>query len=134
MSVLLGIDVPELSELLQDEKTEDVFAVTTRAGEKKQREEAETYQRREKACGVKFHPTAPEEEETWGSDMDESLFLGGKERVKKSRKEKRAEKTRRAELQSIVEENEENEEEFDRDVIEKHELDISARGLASYYV
>ena len=86
MSVLLGTDVPHLYELLEGDRsmtTEDVFAVTTRAAEKKRRAAAENYHRKEEACGVKPNGMVDDNDSAdvpaWMSDLDGSLFSGGKE-------------------------------------------------------
>lgn len=71
MSVLLGIDNPELVEMLQvngKEEIADGFAVTTRAEAKKNRAEEAERQRREKASGVR--PTSLGEVlPTWIKEM-----------------------------------------------------------------
>ena len=52
MSVLLGTDIPELTELLQTQTTEQAFVAVTRAASVKKRMEKEEYRRKEESCGV----------------------------------------------------------------------------------
>ena len=150
MSVLLGTDIPELPELLQSDrskKSEVAFAVTTRAAGKKQKKEAEMHHRRQKICGVQpsaidLHPCtstdATDERENssgWMSELDEELFSGGRTRVKLTRREKRAERKRRMELETVIGEDvrDDSDEEEDRngreDSDDRHELDISSEEL-----
>ena len=75
-SVLLGTDTPELVELLveeRDKKVDEAFAVTTRAQERKEREEARQKHMQEEAGGVQ--PNRLEDDSSaWMSVMDEELF------------------------------------------------------------
>ena len=52
MSVFLGTDIPELTELLQTQTTEQAFVAVTRAASVKKRIEEEDYRRKEENCGV----------------------------------------------------------------------------------
>ena len=57
MPVLLVADTPDLAELLRgDQKTEDVFAVVTRAAKRKQEAGAVRFNRQKHACGVQPKP------------------------------------------------------------------------------
>ena len=147
MSVLLGTDIPELPELLQSDrskKSEVAFAVTTRAAGKKQKKEAEMHHRRQKICGVQpsaidLHPCtstdATDERENLSGELDEELFSGGRTRVKLTRREKRAERKRKMELETVIGEDgrDDTDEEEDRngreDSDDRHELDISSEEL-----
>ena len=141
MSVLLGVNIPELTELLQGEEqkeTEEAYAVVTRAEAKKKKAEEEE-SRRQEACGVQpkgmdalpsgsdTTPVVEEESESWINSFDESLFSGGRQRRKKTRREKRMEKQRRSQLQVEVEEKKEDM--YTGKEARKHELDMSAEEL-----
>ena len=147
MSVLLGIDTPELTELLQSEskkENSDALAVITRATEERKKAEEEESLRREMMCGVKpnsidaseskLTQVQTTEEENWMEKLDESLFTEGQERQKKSRREKRMEKKRRFQLEAEPEDDwgeDEAKELEKKSEIQKHELDITTDELKS---
>ena len=145
ISVVLGIDTPELTELLQSEskkENSDALAVITRATEERKKAEEEESLRREMMCGVKpnsidaseskLTQVQTTEEENWLEKLDESLFTEGKERQKKSRREKRMEKKRRFQLEAEPEDDpgeDEAKELEKKSEIQKHELDITTDEL-----
>ena len=99
MSVLLGRDVPELMDLLENKG--DALAVMTRAQARQQDKEECVRQQREKESGVQPHAVmeetiqGPDEETIQGPDedqwcnFDEDLFMTGKVKEKLTRKQKR---------------------------------------------
>ena len=97
MAVLLGTDVPELRELLTDQLTTtaeedaEALAVTTRS--RARCEQWQEEQRLENERAAEVHPKAiednGEEEELDLPDFDDDLFIGGRERARLSRSEKR---------------------------------------------
>ena len=102
MTVLLGTDTSELSELLEisgDNKAEDAIVVITRAEKnKKQREVEEQIWERE--CEVQPTPMAEWMDEM--GKMEDELFGSGREKVWNTRKEKREQRQRRCQLQVDV--------------------------------
>lgn len=86
MSVLLGIDVPELTKLLQGEvnKAESVFAVVTRAGEKRKKAEEEENERKEAASGVKPNTLSEPSTDKAGSVNLVRAYSQGGEKGKRS--------------------------------------------------
>lgn len=143
MSVLLGIDNPDLVEMLQvdgKEKVAGAFAVTTRAAEKKGRAEEAERQRREKASGVQPTPLG-DELPTWMSEIDEEVYGKSKEKERKTRKEKRDERKRQGQLEVNLEvigndsSGEESETEAEKGVDGegvRHALDVSAEELKGW--
>ena len=85
MSALLGTDVPELGELLA---TEEAFAVITRSEAKKQKKEMKESERQ-----CEDQPNSLQEDSTtWMDHFDDELFGKSKEKTKKTKSEKRAER------------------------------------------
>ena len=94
MAVLLGVDVPELSSLLlrraPKAKTEVSEAfVTTRTGARRKAEEERRDSRKNELSGVQ--PTHAFAEQTWelGTELDGTIFQGGKHRPTQTRSQKR---------------------------------------------
>ena len=91
LSVCLGTDVPEWASMLaaaQDEGAERAFMVSTRAQRRLEEAREAEQQGKEKACGVQ--PKALEEE--WICEFDAELFGVSKEKVRKTKKQKREER------------------------------------------
>ena len=91
MSALLGTDVPELGELLATEdriEGEEAFAVITRSEAKKQKKEMKESERQ-----CEDQPNSLQEDlTTWMDHFDDELFGKSKEKTKKTKSEKRAER------------------------------------------
>ena len=90
MAVQLGVDVPELSSLLlrraPKAKTEVSEAfVTTRTGARRKAEEERRDSRKNELSGVR--PTHAFAEQTWelGTELDDTIFQGGKHRPTQTR-------------------------------------------------
>lgn len=125
MSVLLGTDVPELTELLVEQtskRSEEAYAVTTRA----------TFSMRERrnhegqvASAESLEIMHQSGSTVWMEELDDELFEVSKVRT---RKEKRAEKQKRRDLQVDVEEQEDGRNVEDEGIA-RHELDISSEEL-----
>lgn len=131
VSVLLGKDIPELMELLEQPKGVNALVVTRAQAEKQRREEARI-EEREKLSGAQPKPVLEEEEseltqeerrdeselETEVDEMekliaglDEEMFQGGREKEKQTRRQKRVERQKHAEQKNL------------------HPLDISLREI-----
>lgn len=95
MSVLLGTDTPELADLLvrsNSKESEVALAVTTRAGSRKQA----SLESRQEAQEAAHHGNSS----VWMEELDDELFGVSKVKIKKSKKEKRAEKRKIAKEQA----------------------------------
>ena len=94
MAVLLGVDVPEMSSLLLSRATHpetghsDAF-VTTRAGVRRRVEEEKRESIRNEFSGAR--PTPVLAEQTWelGTELDDAILQGGKQRSTQTRSQKR---------------------------------------------
>ena len=103
LSVCLGTDIPGWASMLADKKEvskEKAFAVTTRAQKLCEKRKEEEQLRKERECEVT--PKTLNEDAEWMCEMDDDLFGMSKERVWKTRKEKREERQRRCQLQVDV--------------------------------
>ena len=127
VSVLLGTDVPQLVYLLRDtgeqsnkeRAGDEALAVVTRTQARKQAEEFALQEQSERASGVEpsaltvdflsagehgpeLGPSGGSEEpvenpDMVGAEFDAELFIGGKERVRQTRKQKRTQRKKFAE-------------------------------------
>ena len=117
MSMLMGTDVPALSALVTTKlgETETALAVVTRAQAKAQeREEASDRLREESGvCPRSLEP----EEEVRLPEFDADLFVAGREKVKLTRSQKRAQREEHRQKQGV------------EAVPERHGLEMSARKL-----
>ena len=128
--VLLGTDVPELPELLNQGsiaggRIADAMAVVTRAQKRKQQNEEEETQQRELESGV---TSTGVEDDEWMAAMDDDLFEGGHERIRQTRSQKRRERQAHARATDVAEDEEQpapNQE----GGLASHPLDISAEEL-----
>ena len=103
LSICLGTDIPGWASMLADKKEvskEKAFAVTTRAQKLCEKRKEEEQLRKERVCEVT--PKTLNEDAEWMCEMDDDLFGMSKERVWKTRKEKREERQRRCQLQVDV--------------------------------
>ena len=120
VSMLLGTDVPELTDLLEKEldlqvPEEDVLMVTTRAAGARRTQEEGERQRREAESGGRPRPLeelgerpqqvdqTEQEMGDWMADLDEDLFGVPREKQRKTRGERRIER-RRHQMETAAEE------------------------------
>ena len=102
--VLLGRDIPELLSLINgttDQNEEDAFLVTTRAQEKRQQETEQKLQEKEKESGAVAKPLEEQMVQTEPQcepfdSLDESLFIPGRAKEKKTRSQKRQQRLEHA--------------------------------------
>ena len=116
MSMLMGTDVPALSALVTTKLGETALAVVTRAQAKAQeREEASDRLREEKSgvCPMSLEP----EEEVRLPEFDADLFGAGREKVKLTWSQKRAQREEHRQRQGV------------EAVLERHGLEMSAKKL-----
>ena len=97
MDVLLGKDVPEFYELLngacsQKQSRDDAMVVMTHAQKRKQREEEEEIHCKEVKSGAESTRV-----DDWMQMFDNEISEGGREKVKKSRSQKRQQRRAHAE-------------------------------------
>ena len=136
MSVLLGTDNSKLPELLKQRsngREDQALAVITRAEGQKQKKEEERNASQARECGVQPNSLDVMENQndftSWMEKLDEEMFSKSKVK-KKSRKEKRAEKWRREELDMTENYgNEERQSKLKKTDVDKHELDITAEEM-----
>lgn len=128
--VLLGTDVPELPELLNQGsiaggRVADAMAVVTRAQKRKQQNEEEETQQRELESGV---TSTGVEDDEWMAEMDDDLFEGGHERIRQTRSQKRRERQAHARATDVAEDEEQTAPNQEGGLA-SHPLDISAEEL-----
>ena len=133
LDMLLGKDVPEFFDLLNDVsyqeiKTGDALAVVTRAQRRQQSNEEEQLQRKEKESGA-LASTVQDEEMQWMQTYGDDLFEPGRDKVKQTRSQKREGRRAYAECEAVDKEQDDQQEVERSSSVAMHPLNISAGEL-----